>query len=83
MGIYCQAAAAAGSLDPDKVREVLQSGRYFDTPVGPSRFWGEEYYGINSSLLLPLGPAVMEGGKAVPKVVFTVEQELEMLKVWK
>ncbi len=44
----------AGTVDDvDKMLEVMWSGMYFDTPLGPMRFGGEELIGINNLLLWP------------------------------
>jgi len=44
----------AGTVDDvDKILEVIHSGEYFDTWLGPMRFGGEELIGINNWLLWP------------------------------
>jgi ABC-type branched-subunit amino acid transport system substrate-binding protein len=44
----------AGTVDDvDKMLEVMWSGVYFDTPLGPMRFGGKELIGINNILLWP------------------------------
>jgi branched-chain amino acid transport system substrate-binding protein len=55
-----QAILEANSLDTDKVMAVLESGKEFNTIIGPVRFGGESYYGRNSHLIFNVGVGVLQ-----------------------
>jgi len=55
-----QAILEANSLDTDAVRAVLDSGKEFNTIIGPVKFGGESYYGRNSHLIFNVGVGVLQ-----------------------
>jgi branched-chain amino acid transport system substrate-binding protein len=63
--ILKEAIEAAGSVDTERVREVLDSGTMFDTMFGPVTFGGKELYGIGHQVLHTLYVAEMRDGKVV------------------
>lgn len=80
--ILAEAIDLANSLDVDKVCAVLDSGRSFDTALGPVKFGGERVYGIAHQLIMPICPTQMKNGVPVPMKVVGVEEQLELLKTW-
>jgi len=55
-----QAILEADSLDTDAVRAVLDSGKEFNTIIGPVKFGGESYYGRNSHLIFNVGVGTLQ-----------------------
>jgi ABC-type branched-subunit amino acid transport system substrate-binding protein len=73
-----QAIVAAGGTDPDAIKQVLQSGRSFDTVIGKVSFGGKALYGRDAQMLFDIGVGVLAqgpDGKGVEKVVATVRPE--------
>jgi branched-chain amino acid transport system substrate-binding protein len=73
-----QAILAAGSTDPDAIKQVLQSGRPFDTAIGKVSFGVKALYGRDAQMLFDIGVGVLaqgQDGKGVEKVVATVRPE--------
>ena len=61
--IFKAAIESVGSLDTDKVRAVLDSGKIFDTMFGPVTFWGKELYGIGHQVLKTVFITEIRDGK--------------------
>ena len=62
--VFTQAIQKAGSVDPEKVLEVLTKDR-FETVWGPLVIGGKETYGIDRQFLYPLVISEVRGGKVV------------------
>jgi branched-chain amino acid transport system substrate-binding protein len=62
--VFTQAMQKAGSVDTDKVLEVLTKER-FETVWGPLALGGKETYGIDRQFLYPLVISEVRGGKVV------------------
>jgi branched-chain amino acid transport system substrate-binding protein len=78
--ILVDAIKAADSIEPDEVLAVLDSGRSFDTLVGPVRFGLGEYYGIAHQLLHPIAVTVIEDGVGIPQGIVTADELLDWLE---
>lgn len=78
-----QAFEAAGSLDPEKVIAVLESGRKWETYPGyDGLFGGTEVYGQPRQWLAPTWIRQVQGGKVVPVYEITVEEMINNYKFW-
>ena len=62
--VFTQAMQKAGSVETDKVLEVLTKER-FETVWGPLAIGGKETYGIDRQFLYPLVISEVRGGKVV------------------
>jgi branched-chain amino acid transport system substrate-binding protein len=62
--VFTQAMQRAGSVDTDKVLDVLTKER-FETVWGPLAIGGKETYGIDRQFLYPLVISEVRGGKVV------------------
>lgn len=82
LSIYVQAVEAAKSLNGDKVRAVLESGRKFQTVLGPAQFYGKDHYGIAHRLLVPVARAMIKDGIVTPVDVVTLDQQIDLVKLW-
>ena len=61
------AVEKAGSLNPDKIVKVLESGDEWKTPLGITGiFGGSETYGAPRQWLAPVWVMVVKGDKAIP-----------------
>jgi branched-chain amino acid transport system substrate-binding protein len=78
--ILLDAIKAADSIEPDEVLAVLDSGKSFDTLVGPVRFGLGEYYGIAHQLLHPIAVTVITDGVGIPQGVVTADELLDWLE---
>lgn len=62
--VFTQAMQRAGSVEPEKVLQVLTRER-FETVWGPLALGGKETYGIDRQFLYPLVISAIRGGKVV------------------
>jgi branched-chain amino acid transport system substrate-binding protein len=73
--ILFEALRRAGTLDTDKVRDVLEHlGGYQTSMYGPVVWGGKAEYGVNHQLLLPFWIVEVKGGKEVIRERVTPKQ---------
>jgi branched-chain amino acid transport system substrate-binding protein len=65
LDVFVQAVEKAGSLDPTKVKEILEKTEEWTTIFGPTKFGGKEYYGIKRQMITPVYISELLGGKLV------------------
>jgi branched-chain amino acid transport system substrate-binding protein len=80
--ILTDAMKKADSVDVEKVLSVLHGGGPFDTMFGPARISGENLYGVNCQVFMPLGLNEVKGGALTTLVVLTADKQLELLDKW-
>ncbi|MCF8069799.1 MAG: ABC transporter substrate-binding protein [Desulfobacterales bacterium] len=51
--IWAYGAQKAGSVEPEKVRNALMASKDLPHTLGSSNWWGDEVFGINTSLISP------------------------------
>ena len=61
--VLVQAMEKANSLDPTKVRDVLETSEFNVIEGTKGRFGGKEIYGINHQLYRPVYMSIIEKGK--------------------
>jgi branched-chain amino acid transport system substrate-binding protein len=67
LDIMAQAIEKAGSLDPTKVKEILEKTEEWNSIYGKAHFAGKEYYGIKHQIVTPVYISEIINGKLVNK----------------
>jgi branched-chain amino acid transport system substrate-binding protein len=65
LDILVQAIEKSGSLDPTKVKDVMEKIDEWLTIFGPAKFGGKEYYGIKRQIITPVYISEMINGNLV------------------
>lgn len=64
MDLWADAAAKAGSTDPEPVLKAMKAGGTGKHAFGTAKWWGTELFGIDNALVGNWPVVVIEGGKA-------------------
>jgi branched-chain amino acid transport system substrate-binding protein len=71
LDILVQAIEKAGSVDPTKVKEIMEKTEEWNSIYGKAHFAGKDYYGIKHQIVTPVYISEIINGKLVNKGMAT------------